>query len=91
MATWEINHDGETHRTIFLSDGAFVTDTQSQADESHSRFWGVPVDDKVVIEFPDPSEATATLAQAFDLSPDGTSLTGHTKDGDARVWKHVED
>jgi hypothetical protein len=54
-------------------------------------FGGGPIDDKIVIEFPDPSDSTATLAQALQLSPDGKTLIGLTQNGEKRVWKHVQD
>jgi hypothetical protein len=68
-----------------------VTDSQSQNDESHSRFWALPSDDKIAIEFSDPNDSTATLAQPFQLSADGKTLTGLTDDGGARVWRRVEE
>ena len=91
VATWEIKTPrGEAYHRVFYSDGTYSEGNEQ--DETGSRFWAPPNEDVVILEYPDRDDSTATNQQAFFLTtPDGKTLTTTAKDGQQRVWRHVED
>jgi hypothetical protein len=87
VAIWESTDRGQTHR-VFFSDATYVDDNQQ--DESIARFWTPPHDDKIVLEYPDPKNPSATMAWVFELMPYGNRMFALTKNGQKRFWQRVE-
>jgi Domain of Unknown Function (DUF1080) len=95
VACWELTDRDRAVRRSFFSDGTFM-ELNSKAkgesqDESSSRFWSPPVDDILVLEFPDPKEPTATNQQAYEVAADGKTLATQNSKGQRRVWQRVDE
>jgi hypothetical protein len=95
VACWELTDRSRELRRSFFSDGTFLERdskaTGEPKDESSLRYWSPPVDDILVLEFPDPKEPTATNQQAFEVAADGKTLTTQNSKGQRRVWQRVEE
>lgn len=95
VARWEFTDRHRVVRRSFYSDGTFVeSDSKSGGeprDESGSRFWSPPVDDVLVLEFPDPKDPAATNQQAFEVAADGKTLIAQSDKGQKELWRHVDE
>jgi Domain of Unknown Function (DUF1080) len=94
VASWEFGERRHLVRRTFYSDGTF-TEGEPKSGETlvaaSSRFWSPPVDDMLVIEFPDSKDATVTNQQGFEVAADGKMLIAQNNKGQKEIWRRVED
>jgi Domain of Unknown Function (DUF1080) len=89
VATWQhTGSKGSVFKRIFYSDGTFSEGEQQE--QTTARFWTPPIDDVLILEFPDKENSAGTDEQSFLLSPDGQTLTGTSKKGNKQVWQHAD-
>ncbi len=95
VAAWEFADRRRVVRRSFYSDGTFTEGTSQAAGEpeveTRSRFWSAPVEDMLMIEFPDPKDPTATNQQEFEVAADGKMLVAQNSKGQKQVWRRVEE
>ena len=89
VAIWQLTGPRRTRRVVFFSDCTLVSD--GREDESSSRFWTLPYEDKIVIELPAKGDPTTAMTQVFELAPDGSAMIGLMRNGQEQVWKRVEE
>jgi 3-keto-disaccharide hydrolase len=89
VATWQWTGPRRTHRIVFFSDGSFVLNDHD--DESNSKFWLPPYEDKIVVETPVKNDPSVADEQVYELMPDGTEMFSLRKNGEKIVWRHVEE
>ena len=89
VAIWQLTGPRRTRRMVLFSDSTLVLDDRE--DESSSRFWAPPYEDKIVVELPAKGDPTIAMTQVFELEPDGSALIGLTKNGQKQVWQRVEE
>jgi anti-sigma factor RsiW len=88
VATWQFKAK-RIWRLVFFSDATFVMN--GREGQAGSQFWAPPMDDKIVLEFPDEKDPTAAWAQLYELTPDGKTMIVILKNGQKQFWQHVED
>lgn len=89
VAVWQrTSKKSQVYRRIFYSDGTFSEGDEQ--NESVSRFWTPPIDDVLILEFPDKENSAGTNEQSFLLSSDGKTLTTKSKKDNVQVWQHAE-
>jgi hypothetical protein len=95
VAAWEFADRRRAVRRTFYSDGTFTEGESQTAGEPNvkasSRFWSAPVEDVLVIEFPDPKDPTATNQQEFEVAADGKMLAAQDSKGQKEIWRRVEE
>jgi Domain of Unknown Function (DUF1080) len=79
---------GRARGIVLYSDGSYVD--KDRPDDAGARFWA-PVEDGLILEFPDQQHPESASQQEFLLSRDGKSLTTKTASGRDELWHLVPD